>query len=186
MRCWPLKTLVAAFCLCSLALINWQTAGASTSVPPCSQPELQVTFSGIRAGTGNFNMFFLVRNVSSNTSVHTPPLSVGLLIRGLLLVLVTLTPLPRRPGRGVLLRVVGLDPRTPPRVVRLLSHCHSITVASTRRRHCRLFILEYAAIPVLWCHAEGRGVPLPGRRVLPGLKQMLALRKNHVFMFVPT
>ncbi len=65
MRCWPLKTLVAAFCLCSLALINWQTAGASTSVPPCSQPELQVTFSGIRAGTGNFNMFFLVRNVSS-------------------------------------------------------------------------------------------------------------------------
>jgi hypothetical protein len=65
MQGWRLKTLVAALCLCSFVLTNWQGAGASTSVPTCSQSQIRLTYSGIRAGTGNFNMFFLVRNVSS-------------------------------------------------------------------------------------------------------------------------
>jgi Protein of unknown function (DUF4232) len=56
---------VAALSLCSFAIVNWQGAEASTSAPLCSQSELRVTYSGILAGTGNFNMFFVVKNVSS-------------------------------------------------------------------------------------------------------------------------
>jgi hypothetical protein len=62
-----LTVFVSMLCLISLSISNRQIAGAANSVPTCSQSELHVDYDGTLAGTGNFNMFFLVKNVSARS-----------------------------------------------------------------------------------------------------------------------
>lgn len=67
MRTIRIGVLLAALVFGSLATKFGQLSGASTTVKTCVPSALQLEYNKMRSGTGNVNLFFLIRNESSDS-----------------------------------------------------------------------------------------------------------------------
>ncbi len=59
--------MITVLALGSLVVDFQEVSGASTSINTCVQSELSVKYANFRAGTGNVNLIFTVRNGSSRS-----------------------------------------------------------------------------------------------------------------------
>jgi hypothetical protein len=62
-----MKMLAAVLCVGTLVINIGQDSGASHVVTTCSAGELHLQYNGVRAGTGNVNLIFLIKNVGADT-----------------------------------------------------------------------------------------------------------------------